>query len=132
MTNTNKDSFNYSLLYFDSSQQNQKRFQDIPNQSKPSLNKFQSGPDLRSFNKWIFSGYLEMMTIINNMILQISMNNTNVQLNTAIAAQKFYNFKSDPFGQVIGFILPFFLVIAYVCPLCIVVFRMVSDKVNAL
>ena len=126
------DSYNYSLLYFDASQQNDRGFPDIPNQAKPSLNQFQYGPDLSSFNKWMFSGYLEMMTYINNAILQISMNITNVQLNTAIASQKFYSFKSDPFSQAIGFILPFFLVIAYVCPLCIVVFRMVSDKVNAL
>ena len=71
-----------------------------------------------------------MMTIINNMILQLATKENNIQLNSAISAEKFSIYKNDPFAKAIGFILPFFLVIAYVCPLVIIVFRMVSDKVK--
>jgi hypothetical protein len=125
------NTFNYSLHYFDLVDEDD-ALQDIPGQRKPSLNIFQYGPDLTSYNRYQDSGFLEMMSIINNLILQITTGNNKIQLNTAIGPQKFLSFKNDPFARAIGFILPFFLVIAYVCPLCIVVFRIVSDKVNTL
>ena len=123
------DNYNYSLHYFDAADQDPKGTRSIPNQLLPSLNPFQNGPDLSAFNKWKQSGYLETVSIINNMILQLTTNDTKVQINSAISAEKFSSFKNDPFAKAIGFILPFFLIIAYVCPLVIIVFRMVSDKV---
>jgi len=125
----NIDNYNYSLHYFDAADEDPKGTKSIPNQLLPSLNPFQNGPALSAFNKWRTSGYLEMVTIINNMILQLSTNDNQVQINSAISAEKFSKYKNDPFAKAIGFILPFFLIIAYVCPLVIVVFRMVSDKV---
>ena len=122
--------YNYSLLYFDASQDNREGNKDIPNQSLSSLNPFKYGPDPVAYRKWIISGYLEMMTIINNMILQMTTGNSKMQINSVIAAQKYLSYKNDPFARAIGFILPFFLVIAYICPLCVIVFRIVSDKVN--
>jgi hypothetical protein len=122
------NTFNYTLHYFDLVEIAD-AIKDIPGQRKPSLNTFQYGPDLTSYNRYQSSGFLEMMSIINNIILQITTGNNTIQLNTAIGAQKFLSYKNDPFARAIGFILPFFLVIAYVCPLCIVVFRIVSDKV---
>ena len=121
--------YNYTLNFFDSVDNDRNGIRDIPNQMKYSLNPFQYGPDLLSYNKWIDSGYLNMMAIINNLILQLTTADTH-QINVAVAAQKFYTYKNDPFSRAIGFILPFFLVIAYVCPLCIIVFRFVSDKVK--
>ena len=109
---------------------NRQGIQDIPNQSQQSLNPFQYGPDLSSSDRFRGSGYIEMMNLINNQILQLTTGKSNMQLNTAIGYQKFWSYKNDPFAKAIGFILPFFLVIAYVCPLCIVVFRLVSDKVK--
>jgi hypothetical protein len=125
------EKYNYSLHYFDAVLISS-AIRDIPNQDLPSLNPFQYGPDLSSFGQYVSSGYLNMMTIINNLILNIEKGPLfpeGGQINVAIGPQKYYTYKQDPFAQAIGFILPFFLVIAYVCPLCVLVFRIVSDKV---
>ena len=120
--------YNYSLHYFDALP-NSQADKDIPNQLIPSLDPFQYGPDLTSFRQWTTSGYLNMMTIINNLILNLESSSDNKQINVAMSAQKYYSYKEDPFAIAVGFILPFFLVIAYTCPLGVLVFRMVSDKV---
>lgn len=125
--------YNYSLHYFDAVLFSTAA-RDIPNQALPSLNPFQYGPDLGSFGQYVSSGYLNMMLLMNNLILSYE-NGTlpgASQINVAIGPQKYYTYKQDPFAQAIGFILPFFLVIAYVCPLCVLVFRIVSDKVTLL
>ena len=43
-------------------------------------------------------------------------------------AQKYVMYQDDTFGRFIGFILPFFLVIAYLIPLSMQVSRMVGEK----
>lgn len=121
--------YNYSLHYFDALDISQAN-SDIPNQINPSLNPFQFGPDFKSFQKYTQSGFLYMMTFINNLILNLELGTTDKNITVALGAQKYYVLKSDPFAQFIGFILPFFLVLAYVSPLSILVFRMVSDKVG--
>jgi hypothetical protein len=130
---TAESKYNYSLHFFDAVALSNAT-SDIPNQQIESLNPFQNGPDLDSFTRYTYSGYLNMMTIINNLILNLETNSIfNPQkVNVAIGAQKYYTFKQDQFGEIIGLILPFFLVIAYVCPLCVLVFRIVSEKVNFL
>ena len=120
--------YNYSLHYFDALTVSQADH-DVPNQLIPSLNPFQYGPDLTSFHQWTTSGYLNMMTIINNIIFNLESATIDKQINVAMAPQKYYSYKDDPFAIAVGFILPFFLVIAYICPLCVLVFRIVSDKV---
>lgn len=118
--------FNYTLHYFDATQT--KAIKDVPNSNTPSLNFFQTYPDLSTYKLWLTSGYLEMMKIINDVILQVSTNNTNASVNFGVMAEKFKSFQIDKFGNYISFIVPFFLIIAYVCPMCIYVFRMVKDK----
>ena len=129
----NTSYYNYSLHFFDAADMDSNGYQDIPNQLLSSIDKFQYGPDLKSFKKWGQSGFLELMVIINNVInSMISGNNNTMQLNTAISAIKYDSYKVDQFSQIIGFMLPFFLIIAYVCPLVIIVFRIVSDKVKTI
>lgn len=118
--------FNYSLHYFDSIQL--KGIKDVPNSIAPSLAFMQTYPNMPDYKLWLTSGYLEMMKIINDIILQISTNNTNASINFGMMAEKYKVYTVDKFGSYIGFIVPFFLLIAYVCPLCIYVFRMVKDK----
>jgi len=118
--------FSYSLSYFDSIFRNS--INDVPSTLKKSLDPFQIGPDLSSYAKWVSSGYLYMMKMINTIILQISTNNPSANINIGIINQKFDSLIQDPFANFLGFMLPFFLVIAYICPLCLLVFRMVKEK----
>ena len=40
------------------------------------------------------------------------------------------DYRSDPFSKAIGYMIPFFIIIAYICPLCLYVYRMVGEKEN--
>ena len=42
----------------------------------------------------------------------------------------YIGYRTDPFSLVIGHIVPFFIVIAYMCPLCLYAYRMVGEKEN--
>ena len=118
--------YNYSLSYFDSIIP--RAIRDIPTTLTESIDPFQIGPDLDNSNRWMRSGYLYMMKIINSIILQDIKKDENANIDFYIINQKFEKFNKDPFGRFLSFVLPFFLVIAYVCPLCLVVFRMVKEK----
>jgi len=41
---------------------------------------------------------------------------------------KYNYYREDLFGQFVGYMVPFFTVIAYMCPLCLYVLRFVTDK----
>jgi len=120
------DNYDYTLHYFDSELRG--AIQDIPTTLIESLDPFQSGPDMPSFERWLNSGYLLIMKIINEVILQSVTGKTNSEINYVVMAEKYSSYREDQFGPFIGFILPFFIIIAYVCPLCILVFRMVKEK----
>jgi ATP-binding cassette, subfamily A (ABC1), member 3 len=118
--------FNFSLHYFDTIINGGD--QDTPYSFIASLDPFQKGPDMSSYTRWLNSGYLEILKIVNDVVLQKATNNENAEINYGIMSQKFTQYKKDPFSQFIGFILPFFIIIAYVCPLCVLVYRMVHEK----
>ena len=42
----------------------------------------------------------------------------------------YVDYRSDPFSKAIGYMIPFFIIIAYMCPLCLYVYRMVEEKEN--
>lgn len=118
--------YSYSLSYFDSIVRRAPK--NIPTSLRESLDPFQVGPDLANSKLWMQSGYLYMMKIINSLILKDLKKDEKANIDFLIINQKFETFNTDPFGRFLSFVLPFFLVIAYVCPLCILVFRMVKEK----
>lgn len=118
--------FDYTLHYFDLNLPNS--IQDIPKIYKNSLDPFQNGPDMNSYSKWLKSGYLEMMKLINDEILHVVTKSENGKIDLAIMAQKYSPYSVDEFGLFIGLLLPLFILIAYLSPLCVLVFRMVQDK----
>ena len=111
-TNIKDSTYNYSLHYFDALAISGANA-DIPNQILPALNPFQYGPDQISFNQYRYSGFLNIMVLINNLILKFETNKT-IDLNVAIGPQKYYTIKNDDFSKIVGLILPFFLVMDYV------------------
>jgi ABC-type multidrug transport system permease subunit len=74
------------------------------------------------------------MKIINEHILNGGTDdNTDTyskKINFGMVAMPYESYRSDPFSSVIGYFIPFFIVIAYMCPLCLYVYRMVCEKEN--
>ena len=120
------NSYNYSLHYFDSIFD--EGVQDLKDIIEGPFDLFQSGPDMESYQKYQISGYSYIMKCINEYILKKETQNINATLNFGVVPMKYVNYKDDKFGEFIGFIIPFFLVIAYMCPLCLYIYRMVAEK----
>ena len=120
--------YDYSLHYFDSIFQ--QGVKDLPDVSGGLFDQFKSGPDLDSYKLYQTSGYTYIMKLINEYILQQETNNPNAKINFGMVAMPYIDYRSDPFSSVIGYFIPFFIVIAYMCPLCLYVYRMVGEKEN--
>ena len=103
--------------------------QDIPNMRNGVFDKFSTGPDLAGYRKYQNSGYIYIMKLINEYILTKE-TGTDAKIDMAMIALPYENYRSDPFSAVIGYFIPFFMVIAYMCPLCLYVYRMVGEKEN--
>ena len=120
--------YNYSLHYFDSVLS--EGVTDIDNVKNGLFDRFQSGPDLDSYKLYQTSGYTYIMKLINEYILQKELKNDNAKIDFAMIPMPYMNYRSDPFSKAIGYMIPFFIIIAYMCPLCLYVYRMVGEKEN--
>ena len=120
--------YDYSLHYFDSIFQ--QGVKDIPDVMSGLFDQFKSGPDLDSYKLYQKSGYTYIMKVINEYILQLETNDPNAKINFGMVSMPYIDYRSDPFSSVIGYFIPFFIVIAYMCPLCLYVYRMVGEKEN--
>ena len=124
--------YDYSLHYFES--MFNQGVQDIPNMRNGIFDKFSTGPDLAGYRKYQKSGYIYILKLINEYILAEETDTTGksneAKIDMAMVALPYENYRSDPFGSVIGYFIPFFMVIAYMCPLCLYVYRMVGEKEN--
>ena len=119
-----KKKYDYSLHYFENSQLD--GASDVP-KSSYLIDPFQSGPDLKSYSKYQYNGYSYIMKVITDYIYSQEINN-DTKINFGIVPMKYKSYRSDTFGTIVGFIGPFFIVIAYMGHLCIYVYRMVYEK----
>ena len=122
----NKWGYNYSLHYFDSIFG--QGIQDLMNIIGGPIDLFKSGPDMQSYQKYRTSGYTYILKIINEYILRRETKNENAKLNFGMMPMKYVNYKRDKLGDYMAFIIPFFIMVAYICSLCLYVYRMVSEK----
>ena len=120
----NNHKYDYSLHYFENSDFDGAA--DVP-KSSYLIDPFQSGPNLNAYSKYQTNGYSYIMKIITDYIYSQEINN-DTKINFGIVPMKYDSYRSDPFGSVIGFIGPFFIIIAYMGNLCIYVYRMVYEK----
>ena len=120
--------YDYSLHYFDSifSQ----GVQDVPYMGDSIFDQFTTGPNLDSYRKYQKSGYTYILKLINEYILQQETDDSNAKIDFAMVALPYENYRFDPFSSVISYFIPIFMVIAYMCPLCLYVYRMVGEKEN--
>ena len=125
---TKEHKYDYSLHYFDSVLSEGVR--DIDNAKNGLFDRFQTGPDLTSYKLYQSSGYTYIMKLINQYILQKELNNNNAKIDFAVVPMPYMDYRSDPFSKAIGYMIPFFIIIAYMCPLCLYVYRMVGEKEN--
>ena len=118
--------YDYSLHYFDSIFDEGVR--DIDSVRNGLFDRFKTGPDLDSYSLYQRSGYTYIMKLINEYILE--QNNVNKTINFGIIPMIYKDYRTDPFSNFVGYMIPFFIIIAYICPLCLYVYRMVSEKDN--
>ena len=116
--------YDYSLHYFENGQED--GAQDVP-KSLYLIDQFQSGPDMTSYQRYQLSGYSYMMKVISDYILSKELNN-DTKINFGIIPMKYKSYRIDPFGTIVGFLGPFFIIVAYMGHLCIYVYRMVLEK----
>ena len=120
--------YDYSLHYFDSIYS--EGVQDVPYMGDSIFDQFTTGPDLDSYREYQNSGYTYILKLINEYILQQETDDSNAKIDFAMVALPYENYRFDPFSSVIGYFIPIFMVIAYMCPLCLYVYRMVGEKEN--
>ena len=123
--------YDYSLHYFDS--MFNQGVKDVPNALNGLFDQFSSGPDLENYKLYQSSGYTYIMKLINEYILNGGNDDSTPytkKINFGMVAMPYESYRSDPFNTLIGYFIPFFIVIAYMCPLCLYVYRMVSEKEN--
>ena len=117
--------YKYALHYFDTTMDG--AVQDIPDGRSKINDEFQVGPDMAAYHLFVHSGFNQIQKIIMEYILNKETNKV-LTFNYGMMAMKYEKFKTDPFGAFVGYIVPFFIVIAYMCPLCLYVLRIVREK----
>ena len=120
--------YNYSLHFFDFEKTGKEGVEDVPTDKEGLLDTFQSGPDLTSFMKYKNGAYSYMVKTVNQYILRKETNNQNAELNYGIAAMKYIDFRTDSFGLFMGYMIGVMLVLAYMTPLSLYIYRIVSEK----
>ena len=127
--------YEYHLHYF--ADYSEEGDTDIPMVSQDVYDPFRNGPNLDSYEKWYSSGFMYIQKIISDYILQKELKEKGTisdeiikkaKIEFVMRPQKYELYREDIFGLFVGYIVPFFIVIAYMCPLCLYVLRMVSEK----
>ena len=120
--------YNYSLHFFDYQKQGNEGIQDIACNAQGMFDSFQSGPDIQSYMRYKNGAYSYMMKLMNQYILRKETHDDNAELNYGIAAMQYIDYRSDSFGEFMGYMIGVILVMAYMSPLSLYVYRMVGDK----
>ena len=120
------DIYNFSLHYFDSEVGG--GIEDIPTGTQGLFNPHRKNSDIKRYEMYKSSGFTYLQKIICEYILQETTGNNNARINFALRPFEYEYYKEDNFGIYVGYIIPFFIVIAYMSPLCLYVYRMVNEK----
>ena len=126
--NEDTKKYNYSLHFFDFEKTGKEGVEDIPNNKEGMYDPFQSGPDLTAYMKYKNGAYSYMMRIVNQYILRKETNKPEAELNYGIVAMKYEDYRIDTFGQFMGYMIGVMIVLAYMCPLSMYIYRIVGEK----
>ena len=100
----------------------------IPSTNIKSLDPFATMPDLVSYYKYAFRGFLYVEKLLFDFILKKETNNPLADITFRVAPQKFEIDINDYFSYFLNMILGFFMLIAYALPLSINIYRLVKEK----
>ena len=120
--------YDYSLHFFDFDKTGKDGIQDVQSNKEKFFDDFQSGPILSSFQVYQNGAYSYMMKIVNQYILRKETGDNNAELNYGIIAMKYIDYRVDSFGNLLGYMITIIIVIAYMSPLSLYVYRIVDEK----
>ena len=123
-----QNNFDYSLHFFDFEKIGRGDTSDIPTDKKGMFDTFQSFPDLQSYGIYANGGYNYMMKVVNEYILKNQTNKRYASLSYAVTPMKYIDYKVDPYGQFYGYVTVLFILVAYLFPLNIYVYKIVGEK----
>ena len=127
-SDSTKHKYDYSLHFFDFDKTGKEGIQDVPSNKEKFFDDFQSGPILSSFQIYQNGAYAYMMKIVNQYILRQETGDYSAELNYGITAMKYIDYRVDSFGNLLGYMITIILVIAYMSPLSLYIYRMVDEK----
>ena len=100
----------------------------IPSQAADPYDPLAVSQDWGSSIKYENSGYPYLQNLVANVILKKSTGNPEATISTVISPVPATKFDLDPFGEVVGTMLPFLIVIIYIAPVYNQVYLMVMEK----
>ena len=118
--------YDYSLHFFDNDKIGNVGIQDVPGDNM--FDKFQNGPDMYGFMIYQQGTYNYMMKVVNEYILRKETENNYASFSYGIFPMKYTDFKLDNYGQYFGYILVIIIIIAYMIPLILYVYKIVEEK----
>ena len=118
------DKYSASLHYFNDFIQH--GIEDVPNNLLPLNEEMQQGPNMNDVKKYSDDGYIQIMNILANYMLQKKQ--PNGYINYGFAIQKYDSYKYNNFAEFVGVYYTFFAILSYLCPLILYVLKMVIEK----
>ena len=100
----------------------------IPSTNIKSLDPFATVPDLRSYYKYAFQGFLYVEKLLFDLILKKETKNPLADITFRVVPQKYEIDIDDYFSYFLNMIIGFFMLIAYALPLSINIYRLVKEK----
>ena len=100
--------------------------EDVPNGIKPVNEEMQHWPNMNDVKKYSDNGYIQVLNIIVNYILQKE--KPGSYINYGFAIQKYDLYKFNDFAGYAGVYFTFFVILSYLCPLILYVLKMVVEK----
>ena len=120
--------YDYSLHFFDTKYEDE-GIEDIENNNNGLFDRFQSGPDLNSFEKYKNGAYAYMIKIVYDYILNKEKNDANeYKINYGIIAMKYTDYRRDYFGEILGYLIGFIIVISTLGQFSLYLYRFVNEK----
>ena len=120
--------YDFSLHFFDYDSYDNEGISDIPDNEKGMFDYFRTGPDFYNYLKYQHGAYSYMLKIIYQYILRQETGDKDARMNFATAPMKYIDFKYDTSRDYLGYLITVFIIIAYLMPLSIYIYRIVEEK----